>query len=136
MGLRAFRSCTSWDNSFNLAHHHPKIYSTAAELLDVIRSEVTSTNGIYSPPPRLSKSSLKKVCYVNIVYGNLKSENFQDYAQKPQRNCMFRNLASVVEQKTGRLDCLYLCWQCRYNGVVIAEYDVPLFKPGQILQWK
>jgi hypothetical protein len=30
----------------------------------------------------LSKSDLKLVCIVNIVYGNLKSENFQDYAQK------------------------------------------------------
>jgi hypothetical protein len=31
---------------------------------------------------------LKLVCNVNIVYGNLKSEDSQDYAQKsnPQRN--------------------------------------------------
>ncbi len=28
-------------------------------------------------------------------YRNLKSENFQDYVQKPQRNCMFMNSASV-----------------------------------------
>jgi hypothetical protein len=28
-------------------------------------------------------------------YKNLKSENSQDYAQKPQRNCTFMNLASV-----------------------------------------
>jgi hypothetical protein len=27
---------------------------------------------------------LKLVCTVNIVYGNLKSKNSQDYAQKPQ----------------------------------------------------
>jgi hypothetical protein len=27
-------------------------------------------------------------------YGNLKSENSQDYAQKPQRNCTFMNSAS------------------------------------------
>ncbi len=32
--------------------------------------------------------------YVNIVYGNLKSENSQDYAQKPQQNCTFMNSAS------------------------------------------
>jgi hypothetical protein len=32
----------------------------------------------------LSKSGLKLVCNVNIVNGNLKSENSQDYAQKPQ----------------------------------------------------
>jgi hypothetical protein len=31
---------------------------------------------------------------VNIVYGNLKSENSQDNAQKPQRYCTFMNSAS------------------------------------------
>ncbi len=30
----------------------------------------------------------------NILYGNLKSENFQDYGQKLQRNCTFMNSAS------------------------------------------
>jgi hypothetical protein len=44
---------------------------------------------------------------VNIIYGNLKSENSQDYAQKPQRNCTFMNSASgyaskKVQDKTGR----------------------------------
>ncbi len=47
-----------------------------------------------SPPPP-SKSGLKLVCNVNIVYGNLMSENSQDYAQKPKRNCTFMNSASV-----------------------------------------
>ncbi len=37
----------------------------------------------------MGKSGLKLVCNVNIVYGNLKSENSQDYAQKTQRNCTF-----------------------------------------------
>ncbi len=55
---------------------------------------VTSTNGFYLSPS-LSKSGLKLVCNVNIVYGNLKSENSQDYAQKPQPNCTFMNSASV-----------------------------------------
>ncbi len=32
---------------------------------------------------------------VNIENGNLKSENSQDYAQKPQQNCEFMNSASV-----------------------------------------
>ncbi len=50
-------------------------------------------------PLPLSKSGLKLVCNVNIVYGNLKSENFQDYAQKPQRNCMFMNSASVRDYR-------------------------------------
>ncbi len=30
----------------------------------------------------------------------------------------------IVEQKTGRSDCLYLCWQCSYNDVVTS----PLIK--------
>jgi hypothetical protein len=33
---------------------------------------------------------------VNIAYGNLQSENSQDYAQKPQRNCALMNSASIV----------------------------------------
>jgi hypothetical protein len=57
---------------------------------------ITSNNGFYTPPPppSLSKSGLKLVCNVNIVYGNLKSENSQDYAQKPQRNCTCVNSAA------------------------------------------
>jgi hypothetical protein len=39
---------------------------------------------------------VKLVCNVNIVYGNLKSENSQDYAQKPQGNCTFMTSASVL----------------------------------------
>jgi hypothetical protein len=34
-----------------------------------------------APPPPLSKSVLKLVRNVIIVYGNLKSENSQDYAK-------------------------------------------------------
>jgi hypothetical protein len=37
---------------------------------------------------------LKLVCTVNVVNGNLKPENSEDYAQKPQRNCMFINASS------------------------------------------
>ncbi len=55
---------------------------------------VISTKGFSSPPPPPSKSGLKLVCNVNIVYGNLKSENSQDYAQKPQRNWTLMNSAS------------------------------------------
>jgi hypothetical protein len=47
----------------------------------------------FTPPNSLSKSDLKLVCNVNIVYGNLKSENSQDYAQKPQRSYTFMNSA-------------------------------------------
>ncbi len=52
---------------------------------------ITTTKGFYSPPPLLSKSGLKLDFNVNIVYENL---NSQYYAQKPQQNCMFMNLAS------------------------------------------
>jgi hypothetical protein len=38
---------------------------------------------------------LKLVCHGNILYGNLKSKNSQDYAQKPHRNSSFMNSASV-----------------------------------------
>ncbi len=56
-----------------------------------------SSNGLYSPPPPppQSKCSLKLVCNVNIVYGNLKSANSQDYTEKPRRKCTFMNSASV-----------------------------------------
>ncbi len=46
------------------------------------------------------------VCNVNILYWNLKSQNSQDYAQKPQRNCMFMNLAS---DDIGKLYCVLTC---------------------------
>ncbi len=63
------------------------------EFLDVIGARVLkSFPPCYSQtPPALSKSCLKLLCNVNIVYGNLKSENSQDYAQKPQLNCTFMN---------------------------------------------
>ncbi len=49
-----------------------------------------------------SKSGLKLIGNVNIVYGNLKSENSRDYAQKPQRNCTFMNSASdYATQRAG-----------------------------------
>jgi hypothetical protein len=47
-----------------------------------------------TPPPPQGKSGLKLVFNVNIEYGNLKYENPQEYAQKPQRNCTFMNSAS------------------------------------------
>ncbi len=47
-----------------------------------------------SPLPPFNKSGLKMVCSVDTVYGILKSENYQDYAQKTRRNCTFINSAS------------------------------------------
>ncbi len=69
--------------------------------MDVSGTKVYEFPPCYSQSPLLTgfttplpgKSGLKLVFDVNIVYGNLKSEKSQDYAQKPQRNCTFMNLA-------------------------------------------
>jgi hypothetical protein len=70
----------------------------------------------YSPPPLLTvftpppppPPAPTPVCNVreNIVYGNLKSENSQDYFQKPQRNCTFMNSASGIERLR-----IYFLWK-------------------------
>jgi hypothetical protein len=78
------------------------LHRTEAEFSDVIGTKVfllAIHSHLYSqvlpPPPHPpSRSGLKLVCNVNIVYGNLKSESSQDNAQKPQRNCTFMNSAS------------------------------------------
>jgi hypothetical protein len=70
---------------------------TEGEFLDVIGTKVWRVFlfAIYSqspiltdfsplPPPPPSKSGLKLVCNVNIVFGNLKSENSQDYKIMPR----------------------------------------------------
>ncbi len=69
----------NWDKSLQ---SFPPCYSQSHLLLD------------FTPPPPLSKGVLELVCNVNIVYGNLNSENSQVYAQKPQKNCTFMNSAS------------------------------------------
>ncbi len=92
---------------FFAPHHVPELFVMTvcvppeAEFLDVIGNcpPCYSQSPLltdFTPPSPLSKSALKLVCNVNIVYENHKSENSQDYAQKPHRNCMFMNLASVV----------------------------------------
>ncbi len=64
--------------------------------LVAIHSHLYCTIEFYPHP--LSKSGLKLVCTVNIGYRNLKSENSQVYAQKPQRNCTFMKSAPVLYQ--------------------------------------
>ncbi len=58
---------------------------------------VTSTNGFYSPPsPPLSKSGWKlHGLYCTKTLYTDKSENSQDYARKPQQNCIFNTSAAV-----------------------------------------
>ena len=67
------------------------------------------------PPPLPSKNGLKLVCNVNIVYGNLKSENSKDYAQKPRRNFTFMNSASVL--------VLFLCTFSNSGSHPLTSFD-------------
>ncbi len=77
----------------------PLYINTAEGKFLVIRTKVLRVFLYYRdfthPSPPLSKSGLKLVCNVNILYGNLMFEISQDYAQKPQGNCTFMNSASV-----------------------------------------
>ena len=92
-----------WGRGFHFSFY---IYALLpeAEFLNVKRTEVlklsslpftvTSFNGFFPPP--LEQNGLKLGCNVKIVYGNLKSENSQDYAQKPLQNCTLMNSASAA----------------------------------------
>ncbi len=51
-------------------------------------------------PPSLEQKRFETLCNVNIVYGNLKSENSQNYAQKPQR--FVRSLIRLLYFRMGR----------------------------------
>ncbi len=115
-------------------------------LLRVYRGRIQSLQGF---PPCYSKSSLltdfhspplslSKVVNVNIVYRNLKSENSQDYAQKPLRNCMFMNSASV------RLsEVLYIARctisQCMYgccNAQAANTYKLSVLWTWYLFRWR
>jgi hypothetical protein len=53
-------------------------------------------------------------------YRNLMSENFQNYAQKPQRNCTFMNSASVLSY-SARLKMYHIIFYRHYlNGWKIS----------------
>jgi hypothetical protein len=69
----------------------------------------------FTPPTPIEQKWLETGLYsvVSIVYGNLKSENSQDYAQKPQRNCTFMNSASGEKLDTS----------C-YSGFRIQAYHI------------
>ncbi len=80
----------NWDKSLK---SFPPCYSQSPLLTD--------------PPPPPPWAT---VVWNNIVYRNIKSENYQDYAQKPQRNCTFMNSASVLKQTAECFTCSTL--QC------------------------
>ncbi len=83
---------------------------------------------IHDPPPSPpNKSGLKLVCNVNhCVYGNLKSENSQDYAQKPQRNCTFMNSAS------GRVFSIVYSYVIKRSSYVLRVLLL-LYSPQRII---
>jgi hypothetical protein len=58
------------------------------------------------------------ICNVKIVYGNLKSENSQDYARKHQRNCTFMNSASALFDTS-----LYLL-SCQPSSKIYLNFPV------------
>jgi hypothetical protein len=57
---------------------------TEAEFLDVIETKVL----------RAFLLALHRT-YIQMIYANLKSDNYQDCAQKPSQNCTLMNSASV-----------------------------------------
>jgi hypothetical protein len=63
----------------------------------------------------LPQSGLKLICNVNKVIANLKSENSKDFAQKPQRDYTFMNLALGHDNDT-----------CTYCSL----FNVYLFQTG------
>jgi hypothetical protein len=75
-----------------------------------------------TPPPSLSKSGLKLVCNVNIIYGNFKAGYSQDYAQKPQQNCMFMNSAAGTVLATA-------CQVYIPYFLISASIDLPTYVP-------
>ncbi len=96
-----------WSFSTKSIAEYPKFTlikeKTEAECLNIIGTKESQSTLLKdfipspsTPPPPPRKSGLKLVCYVNILYGNVKSDNSQDYAHPhlPQRNCVFINSAS------------------------------------------
>jgi hypothetical protein len=74
--------------------------SSEAEFLAIIVTKVSSLLFTVTCTTREQKwFDMKLVCNVNIVYGNIKSENSQDYTQKPQRNWTFTNSAPVFQKQ-------------------------------------
>jgi hypothetical protein len=83
--IKVYRGRILGRNGDKSLKNFPPCYSLSSLLIDS------------TPPSPWSKIGLKLVCKVNIVHGSLKSENFQDYAQKPQRNSTTMNPASVMK---------------------------------------
>jgi hypothetical protein len=77
------------------------------------------------PPPPLSKSGLKLVFNVNIVYRNLKYENFKDYAQTSTET-----VRSWIRLRY-RIHCCLNVLECTVQYVL---YTLPNFLPSFFAQ--
>jgi hypothetical protein len=69
--------------SLQSSHLYTPTYYTEAKFLGVIGTKNFRQSPLpadFTRPPLLEQNDLKLVCNVNNVYGNLKSENSQDYA--------------------------------------------------------
>jgi hypothetical protein len=89
---RRYRWCTCLSRLFSECN----ISTPEAEFLDVIGTKqiLKSFPLWYSQSPILNDPPFKQKWFVlYIVYGNLRSENSQDYSQKTQRKCMVMNSA-------------------------------------------
>ncbi len=100
-----FSCCTQRRKEENLIKNH-----TPFSMVSEIHPETSSLRTLKVMPKNLNKiesswirlqngcQSIGENCFtpygLRNPYRNLKSENSQDYAQKPQQNCMFMNSAS------------------------------------------
>ncbi len=80
-----------FDLRFLFLQIHATSYSFYSSVLYAVKEEVGKPNR--KPYPLLYG--------VRNPYRNLMSENSQDYAQKPQRNCAFKNSASDQSAASG-----------------------------------
>ncbi len=70
---------------------------------------------------------MKLVCNVNNVYGNLKSDNSEDYAQKPQPNCVHSWIWLLFEFVKGSAESTRIInWQQNETSMGIILQNVPL----------
>jgi hypothetical protein len=112
----------------------PQKCNPEAEFLDVIGTNVSRVFllGIHSHlySRILLPHPLKLVCNVNIEYRNLKSENSQDCAQRPQRNCTFMNSASVLSAESGGTQIQTLA-----NAEMALFHQWQVFKTFLFFNW-
>ncbi len=87
--------------SLSRNHHIHRKLNARIDQIHSYKSNSKNPHYCIITPPLPSRSSLKLACIVNIAYGNLKSENSHDYAQKTQQNCTFMNSSSVLAIRTG-----------------------------------